>query len=914
MKAITTCIAIVVLIVSAAATTAAHDGRIISGEYAAPGTPAEFERSDRIVDIDEERVPNIIPIPGYGLAPAGAGLEYITSCLWNDPNDIYVEDGILYCALTYGLMILDVSDGLPFNIISTLYLHTTYGRGAHFEKHGDYIYFTRASEVVAIDVSDVHNPFVAGSYPSEAEFEKLTCDDDVLYLVDDDYELTILDVSDPANPALLSTCTGLGGHPRHVAVADGIAFISADAEFHILDVSDPTNPSVLASRELRYIARSIVRDSLAYAFRYGYADSLIILDLSDPADPARLGALECSDPDCFSSDMILTDSFLITTGEIIDVSDPSAPVSINTYSGCAGFALGQWANFLYRARATKINVYDMANIEEPYYVDSHAFPGNAYDVHIEDNLAYVALLNHGLLILDIGDIHNPILIGELENWFNYECIDVQGDILCNGRDVVDISDPANPVITADLGYGDNFDVHLKGNLAFVARESVDEEVLLVFDLSDPGNPALLSEYQTKFGNHAKVALKDTLAFLSVYNGSESVHIINYADPSSPELIGTYGNKSSMVVAVDGDIMYTRLSSDLHVVDIHDPRNPALIGIFDEFIFWSPIVMVPHRDHLYTTDRYGNTVVFDVSDPTNPLYVENFKTPSERAENLFIVDDIIFLADIYGLMVLHTPYGAPPAIPVCFDIKPGSCTNPLNWRINQHGKAVLPAAVLGSEDFDVHDIDVTSVRLLGDLEPVRCGYEDVAAVPDSIGGECACSEDGPDGYFDLALKFDKRAVLEKLHALPEAEQYVLTLTGLLAGGESIEGHDCVHPVGGAAGGPDEAGPVAGGGSGNERPLVDTAANGIAILGNYPNPFNPTTEIRFSLPEGSHVVLDIYNIAGQRVITLADGYYSAGDHSVAWDGRCTSGQRVASGVYFCRIRTGAATVTKKMQLLR
>ncbi|GEM_PF-3192928 len=917
MKTFVTCIVITALIAPVATMTNANDVRVIPHKYSTPGNQTEFEKGDRIVDIDEERVPEIIPIPGYGLAPAGAGLEYITSCLWTDCNDIYVEEGIMYCALTYGLVILDVSGDLPFDIISTLYLHTTYGRGDELEKHGDYIYFLRASEVAVIDVSDIYNPLVVGSYPSEAEFEELTCADDVLYLVDDDNVLTILDVSDPADPSLLSTVTDLGGHLQHTAVAGGIAFISADTEFHVLDVSDPANTHVLASRELHYMRRAILRDDLAFAFKIGYADSLIIFNMSDPADPAIIGTHAYSDSDCSSFRMILTDSLLITSGEIIDISDPSTPVPISTYSECFGLGLALWGNSLYRVKGISlINVFDIANIEEPMYVDSHEFPGNTYDMHIRDNLAYVSLLFQGLVILDISDIHNPVVIGEYEDVYDYKCIDVQDDILCNGYEVVDIGDPAAPSVLAALNLGsfpEVLDVRLKDNLTFVARESWEEEGILVFDLSDPRNPVLLSSYQTKFGNHAKVALKDTLAFLSVYNGSESVHIINYANPSSPELIGTYGDKSTMVVAVDEYIMYTELLSDLHVVDIHDPRNPTLIGIFDEFRYWAPKVMIPQGDHLYTTDLYGNTVVFDVSDPQNPLFLENFMTPSSSAENLFIVDDSIFLADRYGLMIVRIPYGEPPAIPVSFDIKPGSCPNPLNWKINPHGKAVLPAAILGSDEFDVHDIDVSSIRLLDDLAAVRYGYEDVATPPDTNSGDCTCSEGGADGYCDLTIKFDKRSILEKLHALPEAEQYALTITGLLVSGEQIEGHDCVHPVGRDANGSDAAGPVADGGSDKARPLVD-AAEGVTIRGNYPNPFNPTTGISFYLPEASRVTLDIYNSAGQRIITLADQYYAAGDHTVAWDGRSTSGRHVYSGVYFCRIRTGATTVTKKMVLLR
>lgn len=931
MKTLVTCIVIIVLAVPAAAMNAAHDNRVIVGEHAAPDNPSEFEKHNRTVDIDELRRQDIIATPEHGLAPTGAGLEYINSCFWSDCYDIHAEDGIIYCALTYGLMILDVRGGLPFDVVSTLYLQTYFGRGAQLEKHGDYIYFTRASEVVAIDVSDIYNPLAVGSYPSQGKFITLTYADDVLFLVDEivgypppypppfTYHLTMLDVSDPSSPALLGTCTDLGNRVYQVAVQDGIAFVSTFKGFHVISVTDPGNPAILASTDMYTFRNAIVSDSVAYAVKTADVDSVIIFSLSDPTNPVRIGAHEYSDPKSSSYNILLADSLLITVCDIIDVSDPSAPASICTYSiQCGGTGLGLWGDYLYRSRPSYINMYDITNIEEPYYVDSYTFSGTVYDVQVRENLAYVALLGQGpIIILDISDLHRPVVIGEVKNTIYKECIDVKDNILCNGRDVVDISDPAHPILMAKLKmeyYESPLDVCLKDNLAFVVR---DNKGLRVFDLSDPSNPVLLSSYAADFHHHAKVAVKDTLAFLSTLDTDAGVHIINYANPSSPELIGTYGIRNCMVVAIDENIMYTSPLGSLHVVDISDPGNPALLSIYEfssRYPMFAPRAMVPQGDYLYVADKARNLMVFDVSDPTNPLYVAVFRTPSSGTENLFLVDDTIFLADNYGLMFLRTPYNAPPARTVCFDIKPGSCPNPLNWRINPHGKAVLPVAILGSKDLDVYDIDVTSVRLFDDLESVRYSYEDVAAPGDSAGGDCACTEEGADGYLDLTLKFDKRSVLEKLHAMPQADQYIVTVTALLASGERIEGHDCVHPVGQDEGGSDAAGPVADGGSEKARPLTDAQAENVKTWGNYPNPFNPTTEIKFNLPEASRVIVDVYNSAGQRVITLADEYFSAGAHTVRWDGRRASGQRVASGVYFYRIQTNKTILTRKMLLLK
>ncbi len=85
-------------------------------------------------------------------------------------------------------------------------------------------------------------------------------------------------------------------------------------------------------------------------------------------------------------------------------------------------------------------------------------------------------------------------------------------------------------------------------------------------------------------------------------------------------------------------------------------------------------------------------------------------------------------------------------------------------------------------------------------------------------------------------------------------------------------------------------------------------------NYPNPFNPTTAISFSLPEASDVVLDIFNVTGQKIMTLTNSFHEAGTHQVEWTGKNASGSQVASGIYFYRIQAGSNNETKKMVLLK
>ena len=85
--------------------------------------------------------------------------------------------------------------------------------------------------------------------------------------------------------------------------------------------------------------------------------------------------------------------------------------------------------------------------------------------------------------------------------------------------------------------------------------------------------------------------------------------------------------------------------------------------------------------------------------------------------------------------------------------------------------------------------------------------------------------------------------------------------------------------------------------------------FALLPNYPNPFNPTTTMRYALPEASNVYLAVYDLTGKQVAVLADGFQDAGTYEVAFDG---SG--LASGVYLTRMETLAGVFTRQMILLK
>ncbi|MHC4891079.1 MAG: PKD domain-containing protein [Planctomycetota bacterium] len=183
------------------------------------------------------------------------------------------------------------------------------------------------------------------------------------------------------------------------------------------------------------------------------------------------------------------------------------------------------------------------------------------------------------------------------------------------------------------------------------------------------------------------------------------------------------------------------------------------------------------DGSFETDA-GGEAIFDV----NYTYLQSLGLIVDHTYNIHLkVTDSEGQSDANDSTLTIVPK---PAIEVAVDIKPGSCPNPVNVK----SKGVLLVAILGSEEFDVTDVDVASIQL-ADVEPLRSVYEDVAA-PVLDTNDCNCTEDGPDGFLDLTLKFKTQRIVEAVGDVNDGDELQLELIGVLFDETPIEGADCI----------------------------------------------------------------------------------------------------------------------------
>jgi len=292
-------------------------------------------------------------------------------------------------------------------------------------------------------------------------------------------------------------------------------------------------------------------------------------------------------------------------------------------------------------------------------------------------------------------------------------------------------------------------------------------------------------------------------------------------------------------------------------------------------------------------------VIDVTNPASPRFAGSIFTPNRFPAGVAVVGDYAYIA--WGRSGLQIVPAQCDAVAVSeLDIKPGSCPNPFNRKLfeftagtNPRRGGVSPVAVLGSDDFDVSEIDVSTMRLEG-VAPLMSGgepkVEDVATALDD-NSDCACTDEGPDGFIDLKIKFPAQEIAAAVPMGVRREQRVLTLTGVLLDGTPFEANDCVVFVG-----PPDGGAVLT----NEEPILNLA---------FPNPFSPVTRISYAIPKRQSVRLVVYDVAGRLVEELADGVKGPGEQVVEWDVG-----RLPSGIYFYRLRADNTTLTKKMVLLK
>ncbi|MHC4444014.1 MAG: lamin tail domain-containing protein [Planctomycetota bacterium] len=237
-----------------------------------------------------------------------------------------------------------------------------------------------------------------------------------------------------------------------------------------------------------------------------------------------------------------------------------------------------------------------------------------------------------------------------------------------------------------------------------------------------------------------------------------------------------GCEGTLDVDIAGTIIY--MSSD----EPEEAKSGGDGKTFNDMVILNTSSFKVRAERLRNGNGRVYTITFEVADASGNKTVVSCFVGVPLVLNLSPVDD--FPAAGYTVTAIGN---------VDLDIKPGSCPNPLNT--NTQGKGRLPMAILGTEDFDVNDIDLGSISIADVVFPQKPpSVEDVSTPVNE--DECTCQEVDPDGYADLVIHFSRREVIVALglEAMAPGTEVPITVTGELLNGTPFEATDCVILVG------------------------------------------------------------------------------------------------------------------------
>lgn len=619
----------------------------------------------------------------------------------------YVADG------DSGLRIVDVSDPARPRELGTV-VAGDFAQDVAVQ--GDFAYVAArywtglprgGGDLQIIDVSDPFAPTRLSRVRTSSNARAVDVANGFAYVADAGGGLRVIDVSDPALAHEVGALSGPLQSANDLEVVDGVAYLS---DFRIglwiVDVSDPSAPIEVARRSVPGFTSSIdVADGLAYVgSQVGTQGRVTIFDVSDPSMPLLLGGFDTPGP----VGTIRATGELALVGVIFaglvayDVADPTAPVQLGSFSaGTAGIEIVDQLAYVVGG---DLFVVDVSKPQWPREVGAFA-TFDAMDVELVGSVVHLADGILGYRGIDVSDPTAPVELGSLSVPFN----DVRKVVVRDGiayladenlgLRTIDVSDPSTPTGIATLPTpGPTLAVVLHGSIAYAANGSSG---LRLIDVLDPAAPFEIGVFA---GFVDRIEVEGDVAFAGA--GTSGLRLIDVSDPTAPGEVGAFEPPGRVWgVAVSDSLAYVGGSQEFDVVDVSNPSQPEQIGMRAGAV--ENVSVASFLAYLGT----GSTVrVIDVSRPSTPIDLGGtLMQPAPlfaSVEDVEIADGLVYVAaGAGGLRVIDFgPEYVPAVLEVTIDIRPGSDWNAINAR----SRGVVPVAILGSEAFDVANVNAPTL--------------------------------------------------------------------------------------------------------------------------------------------------------------------------------------------------------------
>jgi len=492
---------------------------------------------------------------------------------------------------------------------------------------------------------------------------------------------------EPLNPHLVGSIEDQLQNCKYIHIYGDYAYIDDHLSYlAVVDISDPLNPELVNKIENIWILDMAFQGDYAYTFdlRSGANYAFKIFDISNPAEIHLVGMLPLENGNPITLTVFGNYAYLTLPQNnhlfyVIDISDPTAPVIVNSLSiSLTGELIAYDGHLFMAGQGIKIyNLDDPVNPVEVGYIDA---PATRF--RIQGN--YLYCISAGFMskfsIVDISDYSNPQIL--YSEFLSGSCISVEGnyvfiktsDELSEGALVIfDVSNPAYafatsdytdiPTIFADVkdqkvflvnndglfvldvqdayhpqlvtefdGIGTLNSLAVFGDYAYAARSSSFEAGVYLLDISNPENPEILD-----FGNFENTpnitAYKNYLCITEARN----LWIMDVSDVFNPVEISymKFSGGISKYTLIADDLIFLQVTSQnkITIVDISDPESPAIRGSCEVYFV---LDMFKNGDYLYVCDSDYGLMIFDVSDPNNPQ--EKSRLSIKQASEVAVKDN------------------------------------------------------------------------------------------------------------------------------------------------------------------------------------------------------------------------------------------------------------------------------------
>jgi hypothetical protein len=677
------------------------------------------------------------------------------------------------------------------------------------------------------------------------------------------------------------------GSPRCFQLHDGYLFALGNSALEVFDISNLNDPELAGGFPFPWNPSDLSIYG-NYAFVAVNHRGIFVLDITNAVTPRFV--TYCQDyPDIQS--IVAVGSYAYISAEstfcILDISNPQT-----------------------------------ITLQGQLYMPEHLA---AVQLCVKDYRAYVCGDSASLYIIDISNLSNPTLIGNIPT-SNYVCQLYADDQFLYFTDyymddnwyeygnfnIYDISNPETPINISQYNFpyfAGSFDID--SNLAYVTDDLPGIEVLNIADRSHP----ILMNGLTLLNGAYDIKIAGDLSFISA-NGA--LRIADISNPDSIDTLGYYSQLSyHMTIDIMGDYAYVAgsLTDGFEIVSLADLYNLRRISSI-ELISGSRMQIAVAPGYACVSSNWQDCAIVDISDPSNPFetrrvsnlsgsggvcvsgnyaylpcswdmlsifclsdpsFNHEIQTPGTPLRGC-VVGDFLYLADGGYWLVLSISNPAHVLIAARYHVS-GSAHS-----ITVIGNYAFIA--MSSAGISIWDItDPIHAHILGTC--VDLGYvTDIVGIGNFVftnGDEQLQAVDVSDpANPSLDTTYNIGDIVEDL-CIKDSLLYVVTTS-------SLQIFRIVNPTGII--------------EPNHLPTP------FSLSQNYPNPFNSSTAIRYSLPAQSKADLVILDILGRAVRHFE---ISAKNHEIIWDGNNSNGLSVASGIYFYTI-SGRPETARKMILLR